>query len=103
MKLNVGKLQSVQENEILKVSTREFEICITKLGTEIFAFEDMCSHDGESISEGKLEDNCIVCPRHLAKFDIRTGEALCMPATEPIRRFPVKIVGDEIELEMEDF
>jgi 3-phenylpropionate/trans-cinnamate dioxygenase ferredoxin component len=103
MKLKVGKVNSVIENKFFKISTRDTEICLTKIGSDIYAFEDICSHDGESISEGKLENNCIVCPRHLAKFDLKTGEALCMPATEPIRIFPVRIVGDEIELEMEDF
>jgi 3-phenylpropionate/trans-cinnamate dioxygenase ferredoxin subunit len=48
------------------------------------------------MSEGYLEDGCIECPLHQARFDIRTGAAMCAPATEPLRTYPVKREGDEI-------
>lgn len=102
MKMKIGRVSELKENQIQQKSTKNFQVCLLKREDQIFVFEDVCSHDGESISEGELDGDCITCPRHMARFSIKTGEALCMPATEPIRIFPVSIVGDEIEIEMED-
>ncbi len=48
------------------------------------------------LGDGELDGHCLVCPRHGAKFDVRTGEAVAMPATEPTTRFAVKIDGDSV-------
>lgn len=58
-------------------------------GGKFFCIEDVCSHDGQPLTNGPLEGCAIVCPRHGAKFDLATGKALCMPATDGIRSFPV--------------
>jgi 3-phenylpropionate/trans-cinnamate dioxygenase ferredoxin subunit len=58
--------------------------------------DDVCTHDGGPLGEGHLEGTTIACPRHGAKFDIRTGRALTMPATEDTRVHDVKIVGDGV-------
>ena len=57
------------------------------VGGEFYCIDDVCTHDGGPLSEGKLEDHAIACPRHGAKFDIRTGKALTMPAT-PLPNWP---------------
>ncbi len=64
------------------------------------ALEDRCSHDDGELCTGKLEDDAVVCPRHGARFDPRTGEALTPPAYEPIERFPVRVRGGWIEVEL---
>lgn len=56
-----------------------------------YCIEDQCTHDSQPLTTGKIADGCIVCPRHGAKFDLATGAAMCMPATEPVRTFPVEI------------
>ena len=53
--------------------------------------EDVCTHDGQPLTNGEISDGSIACPRHAARFDLRSGKALCMPATEPIRVFRVEI------------
>jgi 3-phenylpropionate/trans-cinnamate dioxygenase ferredoxin subunit len=63
---------------------------------KFYASEDICSHEHEHLSEGWLEGNIIECPRHGAQFDLRTGRALSLPATEPIRVFEVKVERDDI-------
>jgi len=103
MKVKVGKISELTENNPKLVNIQNTQIFIVKHGSSVYAMEDICSHDGESISEGKIEEGCIVCPRHMARFNLSTGEALCMPATEPVAIFPVKIVGGEIEIEMEEY
>ena len=58
---------------------------------DYFVVEDVCSHDNQPLTDGMVEEGAIRCPRHGACFDLRTGAALCMPATKPIRTFEVTI------------
>lgn len=71
-------------------------VVLLKVGGEFFALDDVCTHDGGPLSDGKLEDHAIACPRHGAKFDIRTGAALTMPATKPTRSHEVKVESGEV-------
>jgi len=57
---------------------------LVRIGDDYFAIEDLCTHDGQPLTDGPLQDQAIICPRHGAKFDLRTGNPLCMPATEPV-------------------
>jgi 3-phenylpropionate/trans-cinnamate dioxygenase ferredoxin subunit len=61
-----------------------------------WAIDDVCTHDGGPLAEGELQDHTIRCPRHGAKFDLRTGKALTMPATQPTVVHEVKVVGDDV-------
>lgn len=71
-------------------------VVVVNLNGEFFAIEDVCTHDGGILTGGAIEGDVIVCPRHGAKFCIRTGEALTAPAYEPTAKFPVKVEGGEI-------
>ncbi len=71
-------------------------VLLFNVGGEFYAMEDVCTHDGGPLGEGFLEDDEIECPRHGARFCVKTGKALCMPAVEDIECFPVKIEDDEI-------
>ena len=64
----------------------------------LYALDDVCTHDGGPLSEGPVDaaDGSIACPRHGAKFDVKTGAALSMPATKPTIAHEVKIDGDQI-------
>jgi 3-phenylpropionate/trans-cinnamate dioxygenase ferredoxin component len=77
-------------------------IGITIIDNKYFAFEDICTHDGEPISEGSFTGNCIECPRHGAQFNIQTGEALCMPATENLKIYPLIETANTIEIILEE-
>ena len=61
-----------------------------------YCIEDVCTHDGQPLTNGEFENGCITCPRHGAKFDVVTGAAKCMPATEPVRTFPVELRADGV-------
>jgi 3-phenylpropionate/trans-cinnamate dioxygenase ferredoxin subunit len=63
---------------------------------EWFCLDDVCTHDGGPLGEGELSDHCIACPRHGAKFDIRTGAPVSMPATEATGAHEVKIEDGKI-------
>jgi metal-sulfur cluster biosynthetic enzyme/nitrite reductase/ring-hydroxylating ferredoxin subunit len=62
------------------------------------AVEDVCSHDGQPLTDGPIENGEIICPRHGARFDLQTGEPKCMPATSGIATFEVKVEDGEILL-----
>ena len=67
-----------------------------------YAIDDVCTHDGGPLGEGELEGHTIACPRHGAKFDIRDGRALTMPATKATITHDVKVVGDDVLVRLRD-
>ena len=67
-----------------------------------YALDDVCTHDGGPLADGELRDHKIACPRHGAKFDIRTGAALTMPAVRATRAHDVKIEGDGVWVRLRD-
>lgn len=71
-------------------------VVLFRVGNDVFALDDVCTHDGGPLGEGLLEGYAVACPRHGAKFDIRTGQALTMPATRPTGSHEVKLVGQDI-------
>jgi 3-phenylpropionate/trans-cinnamate dioxygenase ferredoxin subunit len=66
---------------------------------KFYAIEDVCTHDGGPLGEGRLEGTQIICPRHGARFDVRTGDALTLPAFEPVPTFEVKIEDGDVLVE----
>ena len=78
-------------------------IGVYNCGGNLYAIEDRCSHDDGPLCEGDWdpEERVVTCPRHGSNFDLRTGEALTLPAWEPVDTFPVHLEGDLIKLEVE--
>jgi 3-phenylpropionate/trans-cinnamate dioxygenase ferredoxin subunit len=66
-------------------------IAVFNVDGEYYAIEDVCTHDGGELTGGELRGFEIECPRHGARFDVRSGAALCAPAYEPTAAFPVRI------------
>ena len=66
-------------------------IALCNVGGTFYAVQDVCTHDDGPLGEGALDGFAIECPRHGARFDVRTGEVLCLPAPVPVRTFPVKV------------
>lgn len=75
-------------------------ICVTKIGDQVFAVDDTCTHSDASLSEGDITDFKIECWLHGAEFDLRTGEALTLPATQPLATYAVKIDGNSVTVEI---
>jgi 3-phenylpropionate/trans-cinnamate dioxygenase ferredoxin component len=73
-------------------------IVVFNLDGAYYAIEDVCTHDGGQLTGGHVESDVIVCPRHGARFCVRTGEALSPPAYEPTATFPVRIENGEIQV-----
>ncbi|MCK9538355.1 non-heme iron oxygenase ferredoxin subunit [Dokdonella sp.] len=66
-------------------------IAVFNIEGDLYAIEDVCTHDGGELTGGPVEGHEVECPRHGARFDVTTGEALCAPAYEPVARFPVRV------------
>lgn len=73
------------------VDVDDVMIAVFNVDGMFYALEDVCTHDGETLTGGPIDGDEIVCPRHGARFCIKTGEALCPPAYEPTATFPVRI------------
>jgi 3-phenylpropionate/trans-cinnamate dioxygenase ferredoxin component len=66
-------------------------IAVFTLDGEYYAIEDVCTHDGGELANGELEGEEIICPRHGARFNIKTGAVTAPPAYEPVATFPVRV------------
>ena len=74
------------------------QVAVFNLAGEYYAIEDRCTHDGDALTGGALDGEQIVCPRHSARFSIKTGAVLAPPAYEPLATFPVRVEGDMIQV-----
>jgi 3-phenylpropionate/trans-cinnamate dioxygenase ferredoxin subunit len=71
-------------------------IAVFNVDGRYYAIDDVCTHDSGPLAEGQLIGSEIECPRHGARFDVRTGRALCMPAIEPVTVHSVELRGDDV-------
>lgn len=74
-------------------------ICVARIGDEVFAIGDTCSHSDASLSEGDITDYKIECWLHGAEFDLRSGDALTPPAVMPVKKYSVRVDGDSVTIE----
>ena len=93
------KLSDLTPGKPKKIDIDGAPVCIARIGDEVFAIGDTCSHSDASLSEGDITDYRIECWLHGAEFDLRTGEALTPPAVTPVARYQVNQSGDEITIE----
>ena len=73
-------------------------IAVFNLNGSFYAIEDICTHDGDTLTGGEVRGKEIICPRHGARFDITTGEVLAEPAYEDLPTFPVRIENGVIQV-----
>lgn len=92
----VAKVDEIEEGVVKVVRVGDMPIGVTKVEGEFFAFADVCTHDDGPVAEGELDEYLIECPRHGAKFDIRTGKVKQLPAVVPIPVYAVKVENDSI-------
>lgn len=83
----------------VKIEKAGQTICVTRVGDQVFAIDDTCSHADASLSEGEVTDFKIECWLHGAEFDLRTGEALTPPAVAPVKTYSVIVDGDSVTVE----
>ncbi len=94
----VAPVEDLPPGERLFVAIGDLDIVVFNIAGQYFAIEDRCTHDDGPIGEGDLEGYAIVCPRHGARFDVRTGEVLAPPAPVPVPAFPVRVREGQVEV-----
>lgn len=82
----------------LVLTIGSISLLLINVNGEIFAVENLCPHDGGKLHEGPVDGTEVICPRHGARFCLRTGEVLAPPATEDIDSFPTRVNGSRIEV-----
>lgn len=95
--VRVATLSECEGNGCVHAATADgLEVVLVKWEDEVFALEDRCSHQDFPLSEGAVEDGKLECVFHGAKFDVRSGKAVQLPAIKPVKTYPVDVRGDEI-------
>jgi 3-phenylpropionate/trans-cinnamate dioxygenase ferredoxin subunit len=95
--LEISKDQLV-DGKPSRIQVGDTAVCVAKIGAEVFAIADTCSHSDASLSEGDISDFKIECWLHGAEFDLRTGEALTPPAVQAVQTFEVQDNGSTVTI-----
>jgi 3-phenylpropionate/trans-cinnamate dioxygenase ferredoxin subunit len=94
--IDAGPTENLRDGDAISIPVGRRMIAVVRSGDSYFAIEDICTHDGAQLTGGAIEGAEIICPRHGARFCLRTGEALSPPAYEPVRVFATKIEGGRL-------
>lgn len=96
--LDVAAAEDVPRGGYEILETDDCTVAVFNVDGELHAFEDVCTHDGEELTGGPIDGDQIICPRHGARFCLRTGKALTSPAYEDLPGYPVRIKEGRIQV-----
>lgn len=96
--IDVIDQNGLADGEHVVVDVDGTDVAVFKIGGEFFAIEDVCTHDGAEIASGELDGDEIVCPRHGARFCVKTGEVRSAPAYEDLACFPLRIENCRVQV-----
>ncbi|MDD2762033.1 MAG: non-heme iron oxygenase ferredoxin subunit [Methylomonas sp.] len=99
--IDVVAESALAEGEHVVVDVAGDDVAIFKIEGNLYAIEDVCTHDGAEIASGELDGDEIVCPRHGARFCVKTGQVKCAPAYEDLAIFPLRIVEGRVQIKNE--
>jgi 3-phenylpropionate/trans-cinnamate dioxygenase ferredoxin subunit len=98
----VAPASTIPPGDYAQVEVDGVPIAIFNVAGEFCAVEDVCTHDGGGLAGGAVEGDVVICPRHGARFCLRTGAVLGPPAYEPIRSFATRIADGIVEVQAAD-
>jgi 3-phenylpropionate/trans-cinnamate dioxygenase ferredoxin subunit len=96
--VDIGSLAELESTSRLEADVDGWRVRVAIVGGTLYAFEDRCTHDDSPFDDAPIEDSEIICPRHGARFCLRTGAALSPPAYEPLRIFEARNSAGRIEV-----
>jgi len=99
---DAAKKSEITDGGKLLVEVDDRLVILFQVGDSYFCIDDVCTHDGGTLSDGEFEGFEIACPRHGAKFDVRCGAVTCMPATQPTVSHETKVDGDTIQVKINE-
>lgn len=97
----IANVNDIKKGKVKTFHVNGHDIALCNVEGTFFATQDLCTHDGGPLGEGELWDYNIECPRHGARFDVRSGQVTALPAMRPIKTFPVRVEGDDIQVAFE--
>ncbi len=97
----VAKAAEIPPERVAVFRVGDHQVAVCNVGGQFYAIDDLCTHDGGSLDQGELENSEIECPRHGARFDVRTGAATQLPAFEPVQTHDVRVEGDTVQVGVE--
>jgi len=92
----IAKTGDLAPGEVNVYEVEGHRVALCNVDGEFHAIEDVCTHDAGPLDQGELIGSQIKCPRHGAKFDVRTGKALTLPAVKPVPKHDVKVESDDV-------
>jgi 3-phenylpropionate/trans-cinnamate dioxygenase ferredoxin subunit len=95
---SVCPVEELPPGERMFINVGDFPVVIFNIAGEFFAIGDVCTHDDGPLGDGEVVDHQIICPRHGARFDVRTGEVLTLPAVQDVTRYPLRVVDGTLEI-----
>jgi 3-phenylpropionate/trans-cinnamate dioxygenase ferredoxin subunit len=95
----VAKVAEIPAGEMKIINIGELRIALCNVDGDFHAIEDVCTHDDGPLGAGTLKGDQVECPRHGARFDVKSGVAVSMPAIVPVRTFPVRVDGEDLVVE----
>ncbi len=99
--IKVAKTFDLNPGDTMLVEYDDEDVGLFNIDGQFYAVSDICTHDSGPLVEGKLDGDCIICPRHGARFNVKTGKQT-MPAYLPVPLYQVKIEGDDIFIAPKD-
>ena len=96
--INVFNVNALMNGENSVIDVDGTEVAVFKIDDEFYAIEDVCSHDGTEIASGELDGDEIICPRHGARFCVKTGAVKSAPAYEDIHSYPIRILEGMVQI-----
>lgn len=94
----IAPVENLPNGERIFLEIDDVPIVIFNIADNFYAIKDQCSHEDLEIGDGDLDGYELACPHHGARFDVRTGEALTLPAVENVEAYPVRVKDEMIEL-----
>jgi 3-phenylpropionate/trans-cinnamate dioxygenase ferredoxin subunit len=96
--LTVATAADLSEGEMRAFEVGGRRVTVARVGGSLHAFDDTCTHRQCSLAEGDLEEATVTCPCHGSQFDVATGAVLHPPASEPVKTYPVRVEGDDLQV-----
>src|SRR3989344_5963676 len=98
--VKVAKTADIPDGGIRPFSANGKKIAVAHIGSEFFAIDDICTHAQCSLGEGSLVDREVECSCHGSRFDVKSGSVRFLPATTPVKTYPLKLEGEDILVEI---
>lgn len=93
-------IDEIPEDDVIGVQVQGRDIAFYRVGDDVFATDNICTHGHARLCDGFLEGFEIECPLHQGRFDVRSGKAMCEPLTEDIRSYPIRIEEGRVYVEL---